>query len=162
MYLNLGTTSLRDLEEFHYFREGFEFLYFCPRCCRNFETPSSVKRCRCGSAVRLLQQKEKHPAKKYNYFCEKCGKVESEKRIADCPSCKGRIAPVYGWDELNVGDRISIWLSKISSKAKMPNEMGQAGHNPLLSLKMPKINITSLKMPRLSFTPTFARKSEEE
>ncbi len=163
MYLDLGTTSLRNLEEFHYFREGFEFLYFCPRCCRNFETSASVKRCGCGSAVRLLQHREKkkhHPAKEYNYFCEKCGRIESGKRISDCPSCKGRISPVYRWDELNIGDRISIWLSKIPSKAKTLNKTPK--HEKTIHLKLPKL---SFNMPRLSFVPkdfSFTKRSGEE
>lgn len=174
MYLDLGTTSLRNLEEFHYFREGLGFLYFCPRCIRNFETPAPAKRCRCGSAVRLLRQKEKHGKdaqsasfglRKYNYFCEKCGRVESGKRAAECPSCKGMIVTVYKWDELNIGDRILIWISKISSKARTLNDTSAnktPEHEKTIHLKMPKL---SFRIPRLSFMPkdfSFTKRSREE
>ncbi|MBI5133445.1 MAG: hypothetical protein HZA83_01915, partial [Thaumarchaeota archaeon] len=96
---------------------------FCPRCCRSFGTHTAAKGCKfCNGAVRLLLHKkgeEKHPPRKYRYFCEKCGRAESPKRIIECPACKSNIAPLYKWDELGFADKMLIQLSRAKDEIKL-------------------------------------------
>lgn len=102
--------------------------------------------------MRLLQRKEKKMPVKYNYLCEKCGRLEIEKRMANCPNCKTVLSPIYRWDELNLVDRMVVWLSKKSKKKEM-----------LVDADQPKNRRYEFNIPSFSInSPFFSRESEEE
>lgn len=152
----LAQEELDDFEEFR--RKNFNYLYYCDRCSRSFDSKAAEQNCRfCSGAIKELWSRPaaKKTEKTYRYFCLICDKnfVSREKPDA-CEICGSRFVHVYEWERLG-RDVFRTRFKKFLKSArnldsllpkKKPARQQSEGER---MLKLPQLQ--GMKLPKIKF-----------